>query len=805
MQKEVISLETGLDFILGHTLRHRGSCVLKRGFNYVSGTYPLTTNTVGLNPVKKLAQGIILDNTLIEEPPATKVTDWDHYLPCHTNKIFKYPAYPTIALSTLTRVDADTFSLSGTGFNDPLFSVRHIHYQTDYETLFGYDSTGTHLKMLIKLPPSLPTFKVGELLAMEVDISVKSTKPDHYLYFKITAKEEVAGGVALTVIPVTEVGITTTFAWIDLLGVEAAPVTGVSIEIKTYPYIYISPIINSDIVIETVPTGKDHLLGTWTLTYRDNKHYIYKVGGTASTDTTFAGVTATVPVDAVEYDLSAVIINYGTISRPSLVFIDENRVESRSMMPSTVRRFSNYNLTWQPVAGSGAAQYVMPGKTFAADSGHWIAKDADMYMLCPPVHMPFVKLWSKNFDYYNINLGFGRRYDISPAVHDQYTKTLRRASLISQSAGAGIMTMSKGQACPPGWKEVMGEVGDDSEDANSLELSTTLKVPESTFKSAEQFSDDGEKVYVIGSSIAYDENTNTTTIALDPKNGLSNTFFKDGFYDWSVQYKNQPVKMLNRPDPSTAELTVRWGLFKFRIPVPFAPKLPARKQRYLKIPYGDRVMKWPPGVQALFIGDPDIDIAPTRLLENKATVVGFVTGMKVRANYASRETPSSDTYPSKYPTSIFRQLALGIGAWGGGYGIYNWVDKLLGRERLPAVTTDIIGGVTVELSIYGNFKDKLTNLMSGSGDQFIIFSKTGYLRAASNQAGVTGFGSPQHNHTIKELGDQQLQSLDYQIKSTWDSHLEHCPPVAKNHGHGWLGEGSYNRPKATAVKLCVKL
>ena len=813
MQKEIISIETSVDFILGHTLRHRGSCVLKRGFNYATGTSPLVTNTAGINPVVKLPQGIRLHHTCVEEAPnLPAVIDYFNYLPCRSNKLFKYPAQPTVMLSTLQRVDDDRLSLTGTGLNDSLFNNRYIHYQTDYEAYIGYDDSGSDLRISLKLPWTTPTLTTGAILAIEADISVKFTDPEHYCYFKVASRTSTSDGVLITVTPVTKDGATVAFAWADLLGREPAPSNGISIATTAYPYVYLQPLMERPVIIKTVPAGKEHLLGAWTFTSDGINRYLYKLNGTIAADSTpFNGVTASLAVDAVEYDISAVVVNTGQVAAPlRLAFIDENRVNSRSMMPSTYRRFSHdstNDVAWTPAAGAYARQYVLVGKSYT-ELNTWSPKDNDMYMACPPTHMPFVMMGSAHCSYYNINLGFGRREDVSPNPYFQkYTKALRRSSIASQAVGAGIITMSKGQACPPGWKEILGEIGDTSEAVDILEPtsdSATLNVP-STMKSAQNLATAGNKVYL--DSVSYDENTNTTTIVMTPKNGVSSDFFKDTFYDWSIQYKNQPVKMLPRPDPSTAELTVNVGWFKFRVPVPFAPKLPPRAQRQLKIPYGDRVMTWAPGVQALFIENFAKDAGSTELIESDGIVIGTVTGMKVRTNYASKETPVGSTYPTKYPTSIFRQLALGIGSLGGGYSIYRWVDKLLGREALPAITTYPVGELTVELSIYGNFEDRLKTMVNHLNESFIIFAKTGYLRSNQSRSGITGFGSQQHNHVLSELNDGSLMTLNFQIKqTTWgNDEMAHFPPVAKNHGHGWLGEGSYNRPQATAVKLCVKL
>lgn len=84
-----------------------------------------------------------------------------------------------------------------------------------------------------------------------------------------------------------------------------------------------------------------------------------------------------------------------------------------------------------------------------------------------------------------------------------------------------------------------------------------------------------------------------------------------------------------------------------------------------------------------------------------------------------------------------------------------------------------------------------------------FFIKTGYLQNDPKLSGLYDRGSYEHNHMMEELGDEQYVRINMQLRYS-GTDTSNSPCVAKNHGHGFVGKGGYNRPEAFAVKFCVK-
>ena len=816
MSKEIVNKITVPDLLYEGNLRKRGAYYLTNDFNYVSGTIPLAVSAYPNNPVRKQVGNVGLNNSI--------------YTKAYTNSAFSYPYTSVVRLMKIYGSDSTHYRIQ-----DPvvaagrLLSKKHIYYRSDYEVALGLDVVGTTVYIKVfNVPITMPTIQPGKFLAVKT-APLNPGLYDRYEYFRIDTTQVSSGGVFCTVTPVDFYDNPVSFSWSSYLNPgETPPINGNYVALKACPFDFIKILPKDGINIVTAPVGYESMTGNYNLIKKGNDYYIYYPDGVPYTlpGTGLSGVDARLSFDAVNYELSLLVGNGGTVAKPYIHWLLEEEISSRRFVAGTTRQMTTSGKSFNSDSGgvNVIKEYVLPSPSDVARTPvSWVANIKDSTFATPPDGDLYLELRGSSFVFNELNLNSTRIDEAVSAEDFTYDTSVRKTNPIGSSLPAGTVIAHTGTACPSGFKEVMGLVGDLSEIKGGS--STGRFMPEDAFYLLDDMSSTSLNYpsFTDTTRIKYIESENITRIIFTLPKGafLDESFVSNRVYDWNNKIKPADVELLPRPDPKTAHITINLGFVSIRVPVLGAPALPPRKSRTYNMPIGERVTSWCPGVQLLlsaYLPEPYSQEASKML-------VATIAQIQVKQEYRAFETSSSGSYPSKYPSSLLKNMALitgsGLDALGvskaknPGYGVYNWLEKVLGRESLPAISVTPNSSIEINIDLWGNWEKAVRGIMSAgssagsysSYEKSAYLVKTGYLRDTFNDSGLFGFGAKQHNHIIEELPKTQLLPLDTQWKDTFftKSREGDMPIICSEHGHGYLKNGSFNRPKAHAVKLCLKM
>ena len=351
-----------------------------------------------------------------------------------------------------------------------------------------------------------------------------------------------------------------------------------------------------------------------------------------------------------------------------------------------------------------------------------------------------------------------------------------------------------GSSCPPGFKEMIGVSGDSN--------TTGPSVVEHVFNP-----------FTWEPGPEYDIANNVTTLVI--KTDMS----KDGFsyYPWSSSKMLLPVKMRSQPGAPVYSFKIKIDgytitLFSLRLPSP-----PARPQRYEYVEVGSLVPKFVPG---MFLQVIDDKLPGTSFVPNKPHAPDGVYNILINRFLVIKEFDAYEegwntkSWPSSYnalyteidfnafaPTPDGIMTAINLTR-----NLYDNISRAAlysprrVNEPLPTVFAEPVkGGATVtHIELVGDWR----HLFKKNLDAGRIIS-SGYVRADPDSPGVVDPGSEEHNHRVARSDLVQIFGAAVKVDGTLNGADK--PPVAVGHGHGYLGAGSFSRPRARCVKLCVKL
>ena len=393
------------------------------------------------------------------------------------------------------------------------------------------------------------------------------------------------------------------------------------------------------------------------------------------------------------------------------------------------------------------------------------------------------------------------RGDLTSLISTDYDTLEYSASPDGGAVPRGVIVpFIGGSSCPPGWKEVVGVPSDGSvvDSPSAVEYVFTNFKPD---------------------SFAYDSARDITTLRFNTLPLLD--FSKDGYtyYPWASFRMRMPVIMRPPPYPPQYKFQIKICGKKYTIFTARFPQPNRRHQRYADVEIGALAPKIRPGQIMQVIGDPVTGkFVPSNYPQRPDSISNAIIGaIRVMPEFRAYEE-GYDTlpYPSSYknlvselnfdamtPTpdgiltliratkSIFDQLKAAV--------LYD--PHRLGEPE-PNVHAEVVGSAIVftEIDLLGDWR-KLKDVHMPSAR--II--RTGYVKMSTDSPSIADPGSEEHNHRVRKSSLTPISGVAARTSQVMSSDNPDRPPVAVNHGHGYLGAGGYSRPFGRGVKLCVKL
>ncbi len=401
---------------------------------------------------------------------------------------------------------------------------------------------------------------------------------------------------------------------------------------------------------------------------------------------------------------------------------------------------------------------------------------------------------------------FTGRADSSEALPAEYEQLEFTAAPDGGLVPKGIIVAyTGGTSCPPGYREVVGYPGDAVSPSNVI------------------FTRDELDYQTIG----YDATKDVTTLLLNDDQLPINVVSQDSFSSYPWSSSRVLVEILKRDTPAPPRYRLRFKIDGIRVTLinRRLPKPPPRPPRFEYVNIGLLKPAIVPGMFLQVVTEPSKSGGfYSQWREEPDQILNcLIVGVRIAPEFVAYEEGSSADPTSNpkqsYPSS-YKSLATDLSLWAVFSSpfdllsaivtlneLYNNIraqalyDPRRTGEPLPPVQAfPVEGGKTVTyLDIQGDWRTAFEH----ARNKPMRIIKTGYLKMDADEPGFAEIGAEEHNHRIEPSDDLRLIRPSNAYVPNLDPDKNY-PPVLAGHGHNYLGTGTYSRPRARVVKLCVK-